>query len=495
MNTGTNGLRHTHMGSPADHRVPTGGGWPAGSGRQIGRPDGGRANRSTPAHVVADQDVTRRVHDAVVRRLAAELRGRSLTPADQRQLLLSWIQEELDSEARRRAVSSEEDLSAAQERAVVRAVENVLWGLGRIQELLDLPEVEDIHIRGTELPVLRLTDGSVRSANAPVADTDADLIAQVQHIAAHHGSAERPFSPSQPFLNMQLPDGSRLAAIREVVGRPQITIRKHRLVDIGLRDLVRLDTVSRKLARFLAALVEARQSILVTGMPACGKTTLLRALTRQIPVAERVAVLETEFELNLDRLPQPHPLLFAAECRPGSTERDPATGRPAGEITLSDLLHQVLRLSVTRVIVGEVRGAEALPMLEAMNAGMPGSMCTLHAGSAADAFERLVTAAMKGAGAGWSDRFLTRLAAQGIDYVVHLRHTALPHGGRGRFVAEVAEVTGLGEGGGVAINRIFAPAADDPRAAFALLPQNRRPFVEAGIDLSFLHDTGEGWSR
>jgi pilus assembly protein CpaF len=442
--------------------------------------------------VPADPEVTRRVHEAVVRRLGVELRGRSLTPADQRQLLLSWVQEELDGEARRRSVGGEPQLSAAQERAVVRAVENVLWGLGRIQELLDLPGVEDIHIQGSELPVLRLSDGSTRSADVPVADTDADLI---QHIAAHHGSAERAFSPSQPFLNMQLPDGSRLAAIREVVARPEVTIRKHRLVDIGLRDLVRLGTVSAKLARFLAALVAARQSVLVTGMPAAGKTTVLRALTRQVPVTERVAVLETEFELNLDRLPNRHPLLFAAECRPGSTERDPATGRPAGEITLSDLLHQVLRLSVTRVVVGEVRGAEALPMLEAMNAGMPGSMCTLHAGSAADAFERLVTAAMKGAGAGWSDRFLTRLAAQGIDYVVHLRHTTLPHGGRGRFVAEVAEVTGPGEGGGVALNRIFAPTDHDPRAVFALLPQNRRPFAEVGIDLGFLHDTGEGWAR
>ena len=114
------------------------------------------------------------------------------------------------------------------------------------------------------------------------------------------------------------------------------------------------------------------------------------------------------------------------ECRPGSTEVDPATGSAAGEITLSDLLHQTLRMSVTRVIVGEVRGAEALPMLEAMNAGMPGSMCTLHAGSATDAMERLVTAAMKGAGNGWSDTFVTRLAAQGIDYVVHLRHLPRP---------------------------------------------------------------------
>ena len=101
-------------------------------------------------------------------------------------------------------------------------------------------------------------------------------------------------------------------------------------------------------------------------------------------------------------------------------------------------------------------------MLEAMNAGMPGSMCTLHAGSAAEAFERLVTAAMKAAGAGWSDSFVTRLAAQGIDYVVHMRHATIPDGRRTRFVSEVAEVSSVGESGGVAMNRIFAPTCERP---------------------------------
>lgn len=131
-------------------------------------------------------------------------------------------------------------------------------------------------------------------------------------------------------------------------------------------------------------------------------------------------------------------------------------------------------------------------MLEAMNAGMPGSMCTLHAGSATDAFERLVTAAMKGAGSGWSDAFLTRLAAQGIDYVVHLRHTGVHGHQRLRFVSEIAEVTSVGEGGGVAMNRIFAPAGPDPRGVFQLLPQDRRPFAEAGIDLGFLRGSADG---
>jgi Flp pilus assembly CpaF family ATPase len=225
-------------------------------------------------------------------------------------------------------------------------------------------------------------------------------------------------------------------------------------------------------------------------MPAVGKTTLLRALAREIPPEERVATIETEFELDLHRLPSSNPLLIAMETRPGSTEIDPVTGRRAGEMTLSDLLHQTLRMSVTRVIVGEVRGDEALPMLEAMSAGMPGSMCTLHAGSAGDAFERLVTAALKAAGRGWSDSFVTRLAAQGINYVVHLRHLRHPAlGGPVRFVSEIAEVTGITETGTVGMNRVFAPGPpEDPRGRFQITPQIRHPFDEAGIGLGFLRE-------
>lgn len=437
----------------------------------------------------ADPELVLTVRAAVLDKLAQRGDRGQLSNADQRLLVREWLEGELELESRRRMEDGETQLDRDEEIAVVRAVESTVWGLGRLQALLDVPNVEDIHITGSDAPLLRMTDGSVRLAEGPVADTDADLVAQLQYIAAHHGSIERAFSPSQPCLNMELPDGSRLAAMRDVADRPVVTIRRHHLVDISLSDLVRMGTLSAQMAQFLDGLVTARRSILVTGMPAVGKTTLLRALAKAIPAGERVATIETEFELNLHRLPTRSPLLIALEARPGSTEIDPITGRRAGEVTLSDLLHQTLRMSVTRVLVGEVRGAEALPMLEAMNAGLPGSMCTLHAGSAADAFERVVTAALKGAGSGWSDVFVTRLAAQGIDYVVHLRqldHPAL--GGRRRFVSEIAEVTDMAETGGVAMNRIFAPnGSGDPRGVFQMAPQIRWPFDEAGIDLSFLH--------
>lgn len=437
----------------------------------------------------ADQELVLRIRTAVLERLAQRNDRDRLGSTDQRLQIREWLEAELDLESRHRMQDGAPQLDRDQELALIRAVENTVWGLGRLQALLDVPNVEDIHITGSDAPMLRMTDGSVRRADAPIADTDADLVTQLQYIAAHHGSTERPFSPSQPCLNMELPDGSRLAAIRDVADRPVVTVRRHRLVDVSLADLVRMGTIGPDMAHFLTALVVARRSIIVTGMPAVGKTTLLRALAKAIPASERVATIETEFELNLHRLPARSPLLIALEARSGSTEIDPVTGRRAGEMTLADLLHQTLRMSVTRVIVGEVRGAEALPMLEAMNAGLPGSMCTVHAGSAGDAFERIVTAALKGAGAGWSDVFVTRLAAQGIDYVVHMRQLDHPVlGGRRRFVSEIAEVTDVAETGGVAMNRIFAPSnGGDPRGVFQMAPQIRVPFEEAGIDLGFLH--------
>lgn len=450
-----------------------------------------------------DQHLADQLRKAVLERLDAYPGADQLGREDQRELLRSWVEHELGAEARRRIDSGRPQLARDEEAALARAVEGAIWGLGRLQQLLDLPDVEDIYISGAQLPLLRMTDGSVRRAAEPVATSDADLIEQLQYIAAHHGASERAFSPAQPCLNMQLPDGSRLAAIRDVVPHPTVTIRRHRLLDVTLADLVRMGTMSQQMAAFLSAVVKARFNVLVTGMPVCGKTTLLRALCREIPRAERVATLETEYELGLHRLAQSSPLIVALEGRPGSTEVDPATGQRAGEVSLSELLHQTLRMSVTRVVVGEVRGAEALPMLEAMNAGMPGSMCTLHAGSAADAFERLITAALKAAGRGWSDSFVTRLAAQGIDYVVHLRHLDHPAlGGRRRFVSEIAEVTDVNEVGVVAMNRVFAPdsSSSDPRAVFQMAPQIRCPFEEAGIDLGFLtdrhlHDASNGSRR
>lgn len=145
------------------------------------------------------------IRGRVLARLSADTGQRELSRADQRQLLRSWVEQELASEARRRVLGGEPQLDRDAEVALLRAVENTIWGLGRLQQLLDLPDVEDIHIVGAERPLLRMVDGSIRRAPESVADSDADLIAQLQYVAAHHAGAERAFSPAQPCLTCSSP--------------------------------------------------------------------------------------------------------------------------------------------------------------------------------------------------------------------------------------------------------------------------------------------------
>jgi len=301
------------------------------------------------------------IRDAV---LAAYDKARTpeMSAADLRQLTQALIQAELVAESRRRAEHGVRSLTAAEEVALAKAVDNQINGVGRLQALLDIPGVEDIYIRGNCPVVLRMADKRVLLSD-PIADTPEELFAQIQFLAAYHGSRERAFSPANPFLDMALPDGSRLAAVCDNSPWPIVTIRRHAYVDVTLDDLVRMGSITPSMRRFLGACVQARLTIVVSGMPSAGKTVLLRALARELDDYVRFATLETEFELGLHTIPDRFPLLVPLECRPGSAETD-ANGRPIGEITLANLLPPVLRHSVTLAIYGEVRGPEAFAFLK-----------------------------------------------------------------------------------------------------------------------------------
>lgn len=439
--------------------------------------------------VGVDQETVIRVREAVNASFV-EQRTPDMGMADQRQLTQALIQAEVGTEARRRAESGVPALNAAAEHALSQAVDNAINGIGKLQNLLDIEGVEDIYIHGAEPVRLRMADGRMLE-DEPIADTPDELFAQVQFLAAHHGSRERPFSPANPVLDMALPDGSRLAAVCDLSPWPIVTIRRMAFRDVTLDSLLTpMGSITPAMMRFLKALVTANQVIVVSGAPFSGKTVLLRALTREIDHYVRYATLETEYELGLHRDGNASPLLVPLEGRQGSMERDPA-GRPMGEITLADLLPPVLRHSITRVIYGEVRGPEAYAFLKGANAGLPGSMTTIHANSAEQAMDRLVTAAMEGA-PGMSAEYLTRLAAQGVNYVVHVRrldHTAIG-GSAGRFVAEIGELTGqVSPAGKPAMNWVFrpAPGSGDPRGVFEGPPERVEPFQEIGFDLSTLN--------
>ena len=375
---------------------------------------------------------------------------------------------------------------AAEQQRMATAVFDALFGLGRLQPLVDDPDIENIEIRGCDQVHLVYADGRI-VAGPPVADTDEELIEQLQFLASRSGGNERPFSPSNPQLHLRLMGGARLAATAWITPRPIAVIRLHRLTDIDLADLVERNMLSQGLADFLQAAVVAKKSIVVAGAQSSGKTTLLRALCNAIDPLESIGTMETEYELHLHEMPDRHPRCMPWEGRPGSGERGP-DGRAAGEITLNDIVVGSLRFNLSRLIVGEVRGREVIPMFEAMQTGA-GSLSTTHATSGRAAIERLVTCAIQ-AGAHVTETFAYRQVAEHIDLIVQItleeEGTRDGSGGRrSRYVSEVVAVE-PGERGQPAVTDVYRPGPDG-RAVPGTLPQWLTGLSRFGFDAAGFH--------
>ena len=264
---------------------------------------------------------------------------------------------------------------------IEEAIAHVL-GLGPLESLLRDDQISDIHVRGNRPVWLRMRNGE-RVQRAPLVETDEELVALVRRIASRSGHREERFDPAHPEVNLQLPDGSRLFAAMEVSARPTMVIRRHRFDFSSLPELVQMRMVAPDVARFLAAAVRARLNIIVAGGTGSGKTTLLRALINEVPREERIVTIEDAFELGLEQFEDAHPDHDALQARSANIEGH-------GAVTMADLTRMALRMDPDRVVVGEVRGAEAFPMLLAMSQGNNGSMCTLHADSARSVFPKLV---------------------------------------------------------------------------------------------------------
>lgn len=379
--------------------------------------------------------------------------------------------------------------SVLEQDTLASAIFDALFGLGRLQPLVDDDSIENIIITGHDTVWLETVDGA-QTRGPSVADSDEDLIDFLAFLASRSEVNARAFSPSQPRLHLRLDGGARLAAAAWVTPRPSVVIRRHRLRRVTLEDLVGLNTITPVMASFLTAAVKARKSIVVAGPQGSGKTTMVRALCAAIDPWESIGTFETEYELHLHELTDQHAIVHAWEARPGSGEIDLA-GRQAGEFSLDEALYDSFRFNLSRQIVGEVRGKEVWAMIKAMESGA-GSICTTHAPDAEAAIRKLVTCAME-AGQHVTKELATSKLAETIDLIVqvHLDTTRVAEHEwhRTRWVSEIIAVTPGEVAKGYAVTRVFTPAATGPAVA-GTLPDELRALADHGFDLDgYLRDS------
>jgi Flp pilus assembly CpaF family ATPase len=342
---------------------------------------------------------------------------------------------------------------------LAQAVYDRRYGLGPLAAYLRDPDVENVDVNGCDAVWVTYSTGE-RVAAAPLAASDDALADMIRSWATRGGQTARDFSAASPLVNVALAGGARLTATMSVTPRPCLSLRRHGQLEVTLADLIRLGTIDQVTAGFLAAAVTSRCNIIVTGGVNAGKTTLLRALASEIHPSERIATLESEYELYLhDR--DRHPDVIAFEARDANSEG-------AGSVSLHDLIAHALRHNPQRILVGEVRRDEIMPMLEAMNSGQEGSMCTLHANSPGEAFDRILILGLRG-GLALAERAIHILVGMAVDLIVHVRKRY--DGQRTvRFVSEILEVMPPGDTERPAVNRLFLPEGHGGRAVAAHTP-------------------------
>ena len=333
--------------------------------------------------------------------------------------------EGLEAEVRTLVESEAGPLPEAERDELAARVVLLATGLGPLEPLLSDPAVDEVMVNG---PASVYVERRGRIERTAVSfGSESELMHAIERILAPLG---RRVDEAQPLCDARLADGSRVNVVIPPLslGGPCLTVRRFRRDGFSLRDLVTGGTLPAQGAEFLALCVAARASVLVSGGTGSGKTTTLNALSGAIPGEERIVTIEDAAEL---RLRQRH--VVRLESRPANLE-----GR--GEVTIRQLVRNALRMRPDRIVVGEVRGAEALDMLQALNTGHDGSLTTVHANSPADALRRLETLALM-AGVGLPHAAVRDQVASALDLVVH--QTRLPGGVRAvESVSEVVRVAG-----------------------------------------------------
>jgi pilus assembly protein CpaF len=351
-------------------------------------------------------------------------------------------------------------------------VQHETLGLGPIEPLMQDPSVSDILVNGPQHVYVERR-GKLERTKVVFRD-DAHLMQVIERIVSAVG---RRIDESSPMVDARLADGSRVNAIIPplALDGPVLSIRRFSADPFKMSDLIELGSVTPAIAEFLRAAVQARLNVLVSGGTGAGKTTLLNVLSNAIPSTERIVTIEDSAELQLQ---QEH--VVRLETRPANIEG-------AGAVNQRELVRNALRMRPDRIVVGEVRGAEVLDMLQAMNTGHDGSLSTVHANSARDALSRIETMILM-SGISLPVRAMRDYIASALDMVVHIAR--LSDGTR--KIVRVCEISGMEEDV-VTTQDIFTfdqqGIGPDGRVIGAHRPTGIRPkFMErllrAGIDLS-----------
>ncbi len=327
------------------------------------------------------------------------------------------------------------DLNESTRAQILESIEDEMLGLGPIQQFMRDPMISDILVNGAKqvyierFGKLEMTDTTFRD--------DQHVMQIIERIVSQVG---RHIDESSPMVDARLEDGSRVNAIIPplALDGPMLSIRRFGTRTFDMEDLLEFGTLTRPIAEFLQGAVRARVNILISGGTGSGKTTLLNALSAFVPADERIVTIEDSAELQLL---QPH--VVRLETRPPNIE-----GR--GRVTQRDLVRNALRMRPDRIIVGEVRGDEALDMMQAMNTGHDGSITTMHANSTRDALSRLETLVML-SGFQIPDRAIREQVASALELLVHVSRMS----DGTRRLTNVSEVVGM-EGDVVTTQDIFA---------------------------------------
>ena len=325
-------------------------------------------------------------------------------------------------------------LSRTDRDRVVTDVQHEVFGLGPLETLMKDSEITDILVN-THASVFVERYGKLERTDVRFRD-DAHLMQIIERIVTRVG---RRVDESSPMVDARLADGSRVNAIIPplALDGPVLSIRRFGAERLTINDLIQFNSIPPQIAEVAAACVKSRLNILVSGGTGAGKTTLLNCLSNFIPESERIVTIEDSAELKLQ---QQH--VVRLETRPPNIEG-------TGSVTQRDLVRNALRMRPDRIVVGEVRGGEALDMMQAMNTGHDGSISTIHANSARDALSRLETMMLM-AGINLPERALREQIASAIDIIVQL--SRLSDGSR-RLI-EYTEVTGM-EGSTITTQTIF----------------------------------------